>query len=266
MRHNLRAKIIALALAAVCILLVVVIQSRIDLLYAGMENQQEMPRQLPLAAAASAALGGFRGIAVDILWIQADSMLNRKQFYQLAAYYESISVLQPNFPAVWRFNSWNLAYNISAEWARPEEKWEWIKKGVHFAKKGLEFNPSSNGLHMELAVLYYRKVGSDPYFVRRLREDEGLGNYQEAYRHGLKAGELARQAGENDIRERGLAYKALFEHGKVVLKETGNLPETKRIFVEAEQGVLALIREFPEDLAVQQLLNDIRDAKYSLRF
>jgi len=258
-----RAKITALATALVCLAAIVPLQAKIDSIRAEMQEANEMPRQLPLAAATSAAMGGFRGIAVDILWIQADSMIDNKQYYQLAAYYELISVLQPNFPAVFQFNAWNLAFNVSAEWGRAEEKWDWIKKGIEFAEKGFEYNKDSAGLALDIAFLYLYKVDSDPYFVRKLREEKGLGHYEEAAKWGKIAAELAQAKGETALNERRLAYNALFRYGNYIAG-LGNLAEAKRVLDEAEEGALTLLGEFPQDHAIYQLILDIRAEKSRL--
>lgn len=263
MSGNAKAKIAALATALVCLAAIVPLQAKIDGVRTQMQEANEMPRQLPLAAATSAAMGGFRGIAVDILWIQADTMMDNKQFYQLAAYYELISVLQPNFPAVFQFNSWNLAFNISAEWGRPEEKWDWIKKGIEFAESGFEYNKDSAALAFDIAFLYLHKVDADPYFVRKLREEKGLSHYEEAARWGKIAAELAQAKGETALNERRLAYNALFAHGKHIAG-LGNLAEAKRVLDDAEEGALTLLGEFPQDQAIYKLILDIRAEKSRL--
>jgi hypothetical protein len=256
-------KIVSLVLAVACLGAIVPVQNRIDVVRSEMAARSELPKQIPMAAAASAALGGFRGLAVDILWIQADTMLSNRQFYQLAAYYEAISILQPNLPQVWQFNSWNLAYNISAEWGRTEDKWDWIKKGLDFAIKGFETNPDSHELAMEVAFLYFEKVGDDEYFVERLREESGLNHYEEAYKYASKAAELAQQKGITSINERRLAYRAFYEHGMYVAS-LGNLAEAKSILDEAEKGALGVVKEYPADLGAESLLNKIRAEKARL--
>ncbi len=264
MNASQKTKITSLVTVVVCLVLIVPVQSRIDSMRTQLVDEDVLPTQLPLAAASSAALGGFRGIAVDILWIQADSMITKKQFYQLATYYELISALQPNFPAVWEFNIWNLAFNIEAEWGRPEEKWEWIKKGIEFGKKGLEFNKDSPSLNTWVGWLYFKKVNSDPYFVKKLREQEKVEPYLESYKYFKRASELLVKQGREDQNERRLAARAIFEHGKVVLAETGNLPEAMSSFDRAEKSSRALLAEFPEDLASASLLREVLAMKAKL--
>ncbi len=263
MAGSLRTKIVAVAIVLLCLTLIVPVQGRISVIRDGMAERHEMPRQLPLAAATSAALGGFRGIAVDILWIQADSLLNNKQYYQLAAYYELIAVMQPNFPAVFQFNAWNLAFNISAEWGRAEEKWDWIRQGIDFAEKGFETNQDSAALALDIAFLYFHKVNTDPYFIRRLREERGLNHFEEAAKWARRATELAIAAGGSALNERRLAANSLFRHGMYVAS-LGNLAEAKRVFDEAESAALSMVSEFPEDLAMYKLLLDIRAEKARL--
>lgn len=264
MTGSAKAKIASMTVAVVCLAVAAPVQMRIDEVRKDLVAEHVMPTQDMLPAATSAVLGGFRGIAVDILWIQADAKINKKQFYQLKTYYELIATLQPNFASVWEFNMWNLAYNISAEWGHPEEKWEWIRQGINFGKKGLKYNPDSPGLHRWVGWLYYSKVNKDPYFVRMLREEEGIEPYKESYGYFVKAGELARAVGDPDILERRLASRAIFEHGKAVWLEKRVLGEALDAFSVAEKGARDLLAELPNDLSAQNLLDEVRAARAAL--
>jgi len=258
-----RRKATAATIAVVCILAVVPVQTRIDALRAKLMAERIMPTQMPLAAAASAALGGFRGLAVDILWIQSDSMLNEKQFYQLATYYSLISRLQPNFSSVWTYNMWNLAFNISAEWSQPDEKWLWIKKGIEFAKEGLEYNPQSEDLNFWTGWLYFFKIGKDrdPYFAAKLQEEEGIEPFLESYKYFKKAYDIALESGHTDVRYGSIAMLALVEHGDAVIRRTGNVPEAMQYYSMAEEGTRGLFAQYPNDGALMSLSARIRDTK-----
>ncbi|MHC4713801.1 MAG: hypothetical protein ACYTAN_11115 [Planctomycetota bacterium] len=260
MSRATKPKLLCLAIALVCLVILVPVQSRIDALRESLAEKKEMPRQIPVAAAAAAVLGGFRGIAVDILWVQADTMMNNKQYYQLATLYEMISTLQPNFPSVWEFNAWNLAFNISVEWGRVEEKWDWIKQGIKFAEKGFELNPDSASLAFYVAFLYGRKVNTETYFIKRLREEEGVSHWERCATYAQIAADLAQGKGDSALRERALAYQALFQFGREIVA-LGNLAEASDIFDKAEEGATVLLGEFPEDLAVRKLVLDIRAEK-----
>ncbi len=260
MSRAAKPKVVCLALALVCLVVLIPVQTRIDALRENLAEQKEMPRQIPVAAATAAVLGGFRGIAVDILWVQADNMINNKQYYQLATLYEMISTLQPNFPSVWQFNAWNLAFNISVEWGRVEEKWDWVKQGIEFAEKGFELNPDSAGLAFDIAFLYGHKINTEPYFIKRLREEEGVSHWERCATYALLAADLAKKKGDSAVNERRLANHALFQFGKESVA-LGNLAEAKDIFDKAENGARTLLGEFPEDMALRKLVLDIRAEK-----
>ena len=251
------------AAAAVCLALAVSVQTKIEGLRAPLREKAILPTQLPLAAAASAALGGFRGVAVDFLWIQADTMINERQFYQLRTCYEVIAMLQPNFPTVWTYNAWNMAFNISAEWPQPDDKWLWVKEGIKFAKQGLLSNPESEDLNFYVGFLYYVKVGQDKtgYFPRKLQEEENTEPFYEAHRYFQKAADIAFSKGDLDVRTASASMRALFLHGKAVLAQTGNVPAAMESFNKADEGARALAVQFPGDAAVAILVEEIRQEK-----
>jgi tetratricopeptide (TPR) repeat protein len=260
--RNLSAKAVTAAIAIAAIAATVPVQKRIDSVRTGLVESHRMPTHLPSSAAISAALGGFRGIAVDILWLQAESMLKQKQFYQLMTYYEIVSVLQPNFPSVWTFNAWNLCYNISHEWPQPEEKWVWIKKGIDFGDKGLTYNPDSAELWSDIGWFYMHKVGEDPYFARRLEEEEGKDANLVAAQYFKKALDIAHERGELDQSYSRLYARALYRQGET-LRARGNIPGALEYFTAAEETRSAL-EDFPNDLALTKMLIDIRMDKQAL--
>src|SRR5689334_1300347 len=60
-------------------------------------------------------LGGFRGLACDLLWISADTAKEKGEFYKSLALFDAISRIQPRFEQVWTFMAWDMAYNIGHE-------------------------------------------------------------------------------------------------------------------------------------------------------
>ena len=79
----------------------------------------------PSLAFATVAMGAFRGLVVDILWMRADKLKEQGQYFDAKQLAEWITVLQPRFAEVWAFQAWNMAYNISvaipAE--QPDQRW-----------------------------------------------------------------------------------------------------------------------------------------------
>lgn len=122
-----------------------------------------------------ALLGGARGIAANVLWTRAEELKREQDWDRMAATVDLITKLQPHFLSVWTFQGWNLAYNVSVEWDAPEDKYEWIKKGIKFLQDGVRKNRKSPDLIWDTAFTYYHKLGfSDESIILRklFRDDE----------------------------------------------------------------------------------------------
>ncbi|MBN2020170.1 MAG: hypothetical protein JW749_08095 [Sedimentisphaerales bacterium] len=116
----------------------------------------------PSLAFATVAMGAFRGLVVDVLWIRADRLKEEGQFFDAKQLAEWITTLQPRFAKVWEFQAWNMAYNISvaipAE--QPDQRWQWIKNGYELLRdKGIPNNPKSILLYRELGRIFQHKIG-----------------------------------------------------------------------------------------------------------
>jgi len=117
----------------------------------------------PSLAFATVAMGAFRGLIVDILWLRADRLKQQGQFFDAKQVAEWITALQPRFASVWEFQGWNMAYNISAAMpaTQPQERWRWVRNGYELLRdKGIPLNPKSILLYRELARIFQHKIGS----------------------------------------------------------------------------------------------------------
>jgi hypothetical protein len=117
----------------------------------------------PSLAFATVAMGAFRGLVVDILWLRADRLKEQGQFFDAKQLAEWITTLQPRFASVWEFHGWNMAYNISVAIpaSQPQERWRWVKNGYELLRdRGIVLNPKSIGLYRELARIFQDKIGS----------------------------------------------------------------------------------------------------------
>ncbi len=129
-------------------------------------------------------LGGFRGLAVDLLWIRAEHLKLEKRFFELVAISDMIMRLQPHDRMVWEYNAWNRAYNISYEITEPEEKWKWIKSGIELNMRGIERMPESWKLKHHLGWMFFQK-GAD--FPEQTKRDFGEDNFTLAREYFKKA-------------------------------------------------------------------------------
>ncbi len=128
----------------------------------GLVSNPALENAPPSLAFATVAMGAFRGLVVDILWLRADRMKQEGQFFDARQLAEWITILQPRFANVWDFHAWNMAYNISV--AIPEsqwqERWRWVRNGYELLRdKGIETNPHAIMLYRSLAMIFQHKIG-----------------------------------------------------------------------------------------------------------
>jgi len=132
---------------------------RLELKLISNEPLQNAP---PSLAFATVAMGAFRGLVVDILWIRADRLKEQGQFFDAKQLAEWITVLQPRFAQVWEFQSWNMAYNISVAIpaSQPDQRWQWVKNGYELIRdRGIPLNPKSILLYRQLGLIFQHKIG-----------------------------------------------------------------------------------------------------------
>jgi hypothetical protein len=104
-------------------------------------------------------LGGMRGIASTLLWMQAEEDKNNRKWMDLETKYDLIGALQPYFSSVYVYHSWNQAYNLSAQWHEQDTKYKWVLDGIAYLYKGEDFNPGNPDIMYEEAQLYAMKLG-----------------------------------------------------------------------------------------------------------
>lgn len=116
----------------------------------------------PLMTLSAVALGGFRSLIVDALWMRLITAQAAGQVFEIAQLADWITRLEPEFSAVWAFHAWNMAYNISVLYSNPEHRWQWIRNGIQLLRdNGLQLNPHAPDLYRELGWLYQHKIGQD---------------------------------------------------------------------------------------------------------
>jgi hypothetical protein len=113
----------------------------------------------PASSTMNLLLLGFRGIATNMLWMDAVEQQRNKDWASLRATTESIILLQPHFLKVWQFQGWNLAYNVSAEWDGVADRYYWVKEGIKFFKKGQDRNKMYGELFWYTGDTTGKKIG-----------------------------------------------------------------------------------------------------------
>jgi hypothetical protein len=114
----------------------------------------------PLVAFSSMALGGFRGIIADILWLRAGDLQQKGKYYELVQLSDWILKLQPKFSAAASHMGWNMAYNVSVACKRPEDRMRWVRRGIQLMQDAVTMNPNDPNVYNELAWIYQHKLGN----------------------------------------------------------------------------------------------------------
>lgn len=131
----------------------------------------------PPEVAMGIAMGAFRGIFVNYLWMRANDLKEDGKYWEAIELSKAITRLQPRFPRVWVFHAWNMAYNISVKTQTPEERWSWVQAGIRLLRdQAIPANPTDLLLHKELAWLYLHKVqayadDANPVYKRRVAQE-----------------------------------------------------------------------------------------------
>jgi len=116
----------------------------------------------PLLTFTVVALGGFRGIIADVLWLRASHLQDAGRYIELAQLADWIAKLQPRCTEIWSYQAWNLAYNISVMMPVRTDKWRWVRNGIRLLRdEGIRYNASDPKLYAELGWLFQHKIGSE---------------------------------------------------------------------------------------------------------
>ncbi len=115
----------------------------------------------PILAFTTVALGGFRGIIANALWIRATELQEEDKYFEMFQLADWITKLQPHFTTVWVHQAWNMAYNISIKFQDPRDRWIWVKRAIELLRdEALRYNPNEPLLYRELGWFYQHKMGN----------------------------------------------------------------------------------------------------------
>lgn len=113
----------------------------------------------PPQVALGIAMGAFRGIFVNFLWIRANHLKEAGKYHESIELARAITKLQPRFPRVWIFHAWNMAYNISVATQTKQERYNWVNAGINLLRdEGIPANPNDTLIHKELAWIFLHKI------------------------------------------------------------------------------------------------------------
>lgn len=128
---------------------------------AGLTRTTVISNAPPVLAFTTVALGGFRGIIANILWIRAAELQENGKYFEMVQLADWITKLQPHFSQVWVNQAWNMAYNISVKFPNPEDRWHWVQRGIELLRdQGMVYNPNEILMYRELGWFFQHKMGA----------------------------------------------------------------------------------------------------------
>ena len=117
----------------------------------------------PLLAFTTVALGGFRGLISNFLWIRANDLQLDDKYFEAAQLADWITDLEPHFSQVWLFQAWNMAYNISVKFKDFPDRWRWVERGIELLRDdGLRYNPGRRPDLPRTGLVLSAQDGSKP--------------------------------------------------------------------------------------------------------
>ena len=114
-----------------------------------------------LVSFTTVALGSFRGILADLLWLRANSLQEKGDYYEMVQLARWITDLQPEFSGAAAYLAWNMAYNISVTCSFYDDRWRWVNEGLKLLRdRAIIYNPEDPILYKELGWIFQHKIGN----------------------------------------------------------------------------------------------------------
>lgn len=138
-------------------------------------SQAKMSDIDPASETMKLASLGLRGVAVNVLWMQAAKHRKDENYDKLSSTLKLLTKIQPNFIRVWEYQAHNLSYNISMEFDDYEQRYSWVKKGLVFLKGGIPHNKRDHRMTDNMGFFTGNKFGKSDEkksFRRLFRTDE----------------------------------------------------------------------------------------------
>ena len=256
-------KILLLALAAILLAGSGQIQKGLnrDRERLGLTRVNALDNAPPVLAFTTVALGGFRGLIANFLWIRANDLQNDDKFFEAAQLATWITDLEPSFSQVWLFQAWNMAYNISVKFKDFPDRWRWVEQGINLLRdSGLRYNPDDVLIHRELAWFFQHKMGQNLDDANEYYKDQWKNEMAPLFGpHGTNLADLIKPptaAARTNVLVLREKYKIDPEFAQKVDEEFGpfdwRLPEAHAIYWGA-QG-LQKAKEHPDKVKSDDLI------------
>jgi hypothetical protein len=133
-------------------------------------SQIELGEVDPMSETVRLGTLGMRGLGSSLLWWAANEQQKKKDWTSLRATLDQISKLQPHSIEVWRYQAWNLSYNVSVAFDDYHDKFYWVIEGLNFMLDGIHLNEKVPRLYWDMGWFISNKIGraDEAKYYRRL--------------------------------------------------------------------------------------------------
>jgi hypothetical protein len=176
-----KAALVGMAVILFCAVAQLQNRLNVDRAQLGLTRLAPLENAPPVLAFTTVALGGFRGLIANALWIRANDLQEQDKYFEMVQLADWITELEPHFVDVWRVQAWNMAYNISVKFKDPEDRWHWVERGIQLLRDdGLRYNPNETLIYRDLSWLFQHKIGQNlddahmRYKLRWAQEMQGV--------------------------------------------------------------------------------------------
>jgi hypothetical protein len=133
-------------------------------------SQTELGEIDPMSETVRLGTLGMRGLGSSLLWWTATEFQMKKDWTQLRATLDQITKLQPHSVGVWRYQAWNLSYNVSVAFDDYHDKFFWVIEGLNYMLEGVKKNDKVPRLYWDMGWFISNKIGraDEAVYYRRL--------------------------------------------------------------------------------------------------
>ena len=133
-------------------------------------GQTELGEIDPTSETVRLATLGMRGVGSSLLWWSASQQQMKKDWTQLRATLDQISKFQPHSVQVWKYQAWNLSYNVSVAFDDYHDKFYWVIEGLNYLLDGVRLNDKEPRLYWDMGWFISNKIGraDEAKYYRRL--------------------------------------------------------------------------------------------------
>jgi hypothetical protein len=105
-----------------------------------------------------AALGGFRTVAADLLWLRVEREWDGGNWWALPQLLDTVTQLDPHFVLAWKVYGWHLAYNLHVASETQVDKRRYLEGGIKALEGAVEANPDDWEIVFELGWTLYDRA------------------------------------------------------------------------------------------------------------